>query len=151
MLLLASIAVQIVNPLILRAFIDSIAQPGVGASLTGMAALFITLALGQQGLSVWATYVGERVAWTATNSLRTDLTLHCLRLDLGFHKTRTPGELIERIDGDVTAMANFFSKFVIQVFGSLLLLLGVLVMLWLVDWSVGLALTIFALVALAIM
>ena len=54
-----------------------------------------------------------------------------------FHKARTPGELIERIDGDVTALANFFSQFVIQVLGSLLLLLGVLVVLWTVDWRVG--------------
>ena len=61
----------------------------------------------------------------------------------------TPGELIERIDGDVTALANFFSQLVIQVLGSLLLLLGVLAVLWTVDWRVGLALTVFALAFVA--
>src|SRR5687768_4068969 len=100
-LLFISIGLQLVNPQILRAFIDTLTTPGAGSSLTTMAALFISLALIQQVLSVTATYVSEQVAWTATNALRSDLTLHCLRLDLTFHKGRTPGELIERIDGDV--------------------------------------------------
>ena len=37
---------------------------------------------------------------------------------MGFHKDHTPGELIERIDGDVTALANFFSAFIIKVVGQ---------------------------------
>ncbi len=151
LLLGGSIGLQLLNPQILRAFIDASATPSANTSLLGIAGLFIALALTQQILTVVATYVSERVAWTATNALRTDLTLHCLRLDLTFHKARTPGELIERIDGDVTTLANFFSQFVIQVLGSLLLLLGVLGVLWTVHWAVGLALTVFAVVLLLIM
>jgi ABC-type multidrug transport system fused ATPase/permease subunit len=51
---------------------------------------------------------------------------HCLRLDLPFHKTHTPGELIERIDGDVTLLANFFSQFTINILGNALLVAGIL-------------------------
>ncbi len=149
-LLCASIALQLVNPQLVRSFIDtatatttSVASGGA-TNLTLVAALFIAVALTQQGLAVVATYVSERLGWTATNALRADLTLHCLRLDLSFHKGRTPGELIERIDGDVTALANFFSQFVIQVVGSLLLLMGVLAMLWTVDWRISLALAVLA-------
>lgn len=116
-----------------------------------MAALFIALALLQQVLSVTATYVSERVAWTATNALRFDLTLHCLRLDLTFHKGRTPGELIERIDGDVTSMANFFSQFIIQIAGNFVLLLGILAVLLATDWRVGLAVTVFTVIVLGVM
>jgi hypothetical protein len=38
-----------------------------------------------------------------------DLTLHCLRLDMAFHHARTPGQMIERVDGDVGLLGNFFS------------------------------------------
>src|SRR5688572_29421659 len=110
--------------------------------------LFIGVALLQQIAAVGATYFSEHVGWTATNALRADLLLHCLRLDQSFHKTRTPGELIERIDGDVSALANFFSQFVLQIVGNILLLLGVLVVLWSIDWQVGAVLTIFAIVVL---
>jgi len=150
-LLLGSIGLQLLNPQILRAFIDAVITPAGQSGLTGIAALFLGLAILQQVLSVGATWAGERVAWTATNALRADLMGHCLRLDLSFHKARTPGELIERIDGDVTALANFFSQFVVQVLGSLLLLLGVLMVLWTVDWRVGGALTLFAVVTLGAM
>ena len=146
-----SIGLQLVNPQILRAFIDTLTTPGAGASLTTMAALFISLALIQQVLSVTSTYVSERVAWTATNALRSDLTLHCLRLDLTFHKGRTPGELIERIDGDVTSMANFFSQFIIQIAGNFLLLLGILAVLLATDWRVGLAIAVFTVIVLGVM
>ena len=59
------------------------------------------LVLGQKILSLVSVYVGEDVGWDATNRLRVDLAAHVLRLDMGFHKLRTPGELIARIDGDV--------------------------------------------------
>ena len=59
--------------------------------------------------------------------------------------------MIERIDGDVTTLADFFSQLVVQVLGSLLLLIGVLAVLWTVNWRVGLALTLLAFVVLAVM
>jgi ATP-binding cassette, subfamily B, bacterial len=74
-----------------------------------------------------------------------------LDLDAPFHAERSPGELIERIDGDVSAIADFFARFVVQVLGSGVFLLGVLVLLWREDWRVGALLTLFALAALAFM
>jgi ABC-type multidrug transport system fused ATPase/permease subunit len=109
----------------------------------GAGVLFVTIALVTQALTVLATYLGESVGWNATNRLRVDLAHHCLRLDMPFHKTHTPGEMIERIDGDVSAMSNFFSTFVIKVLGNILLMLGVLVVLFLEDWRIGLALGVF--------
>jgi ABC-type multidrug transport system fused ATPase/permease subunit len=152
LLLLGGIGLQLVNPQILRRFIDTAmgAATNAGAlrELLLLAGLFIGVTLITQMVTVGATYLSEQVGWTATNMLRGHLARHCLRLDMAFHNLRTPGELIERIDGDVTALSTFFSKFVIQVFGSGLLLIGVLIMLFLEDARVGAALTIFALIAL---
>ena len=99
--LLTSIGLQILNPQILRYFIDTAIAGGSEQNLVRAALLFIGVALVTQVLEVAATYLGENVAWTATNALRVDLVEHCLNLDLSFHKSRTPGELIERVDGDV--------------------------------------------------
>jgi ATP-binding cassette subfamily B protein len=147
-LLFGSIGLQLVNPQIMRHFIDTAQAGGASATLLRAALLFTGVALVQQVTSVLATYVSENVAWTATNALRADLADHCLRLDMSFHNAHTPGEMIERIDGDVTALSNFFSQFVIRVLGNALLLVGVLALLFREDWRVGLALTGFALVAL---
>ena len=150
-LLLGSVGLQLVNPLILRRFIDSAAEGSAVRALVVLAGLFIVVALVAQAVTVGATYLGEQVGWNATNMLRADLALHCLRLDMPFHNTRTPGELIERIDGDVTALAQFFSQFVVRVLGSGLLLLGVLALLFREDARVGAALGAFAAIAVVVL
>ena len=139
-LLLGSIGLQVANPLVLRTFIDAAVAGGVVSQLWVIALLFLVLVIGGQFLSAIATYVSEDVAWTATNALRTDLVLHCLRMDLSFHKVRTPGELIERIDGDVATLSHFFSQFVIRVVGSGILLVGILFIVALENVWVGAAL-----------
>ena len=68
-----------------------------------------------------------------------------LALDDSFHAEHGAGELLERIDGDVAAIAGFFARFVVHVLGSALFLLGVLVLLWREDWRIGGLLTVFAL------
>ena len=141
LLLVSGIALQLLNPQILKQFLDNATTGGSDQALAVGAGLFLAVALVQQIVSVATTYLSENVGWTATNAMRADLLLHCLRLDQSFHKTRTPGELIERIDGDVSALAKFFSQLVIQVIGNLLLLLGVLALLWSIDWRIGLLLS----------
>ncbi|MBA3946019.1 MAG: ABC transporter ATP-binding protein [Herpetosiphonaceae bacterium] len=150
-LLLASIGLQLVGPHVASTFIDAARGRAAEARLVQLALVFVGVALAQQALLVLATYWSERVAWTATNALRADLAAHLLRLDLGFHKLHTPGELIERVDGDVNALAGFFSSFVVQLVGSVLLLIGVLVAVAFVDARLGFAFTAFAAVALVLL
>ena len=54
---------------------------------------------------------------------------HVLRLDYAFHSSHTQGELIERVDGDVGNLSRFFSRFVIDVVGNGVLILGILALL----------------------
>lgn len=136
-LIVTGITLQLINPQLVRRFLDAAEAQRDVMELVETAVLFMVIAILAQGLRLAATYVGELVAWTATNALRADLALHCLRLDMAFHKQHKPGELIERVDGDVNQLATFFSQLVIQLFSNLLLIGGVLVLLWVVDWRVG--------------
>ncbi len=146
-LLLSSIALQVANPQVIKRFIDRAVagEPG----LVGLAALFLIVAISHQAFMVTARWLAEHIGWTATNELRRDLAAHVLDLDMGFHKEHSPGELVERIDGDVTALSNFFSQFSVQVLGNLLLLLGVLVLLTRESAVIGLAMTALAIAAFA--
>src|SRR6476659_3948308 len=101
-LLLAALAADLGNPLLLRAFIDAAAGQAPLTNLLTLAGVFLGLALAGQIVSVAETYVAQNVGLTATNRLRADLTRHLLHLDPSFHNAHTPGELIERVDGDVT-------------------------------------------------
>jgi ATP-binding cassette, subfamily B, bacterial len=92
--------------------------------------LYNGTALVGQIVAVGDTYLAGSVGQEATNALRADPTVHCLDLDMSFHNARTPGEMIERFDGDVAALANFFSRFVLSLGASALMLIGVLVLLF---------------------
>jgi ABC-type multidrug transport system fused ATPase/permease subunit len=143
-LMLVSIGLQLVNPLILRGFIDA-ALAGAAVTQLVLAGLaFLGIALLYQGVSIAVRYLGELVAWTATNDLRADLAWHTLNLDMGYFGQHTPGELIERIDGDVAELAKFFSEFFILLIGNLLLMAGIVVVLFFQDWRIGLGFSLFA-------
>lgn len=149
--LLVGIALQLVNPQILRYFIDTARGTGSLESLSLAGALFIGIVLLQQLSSVLDTYFSETVAWAATNALRSDLARHILALDMRYHNLHPPGELIERIDGDVTLLANFFSRFVLVVLANGLLMAGIVIMLFAVDWRIGLATAVYAVLVLALL
>jgi len=149
--ILVGIALQVVSPQIMRFFVDAAREGAPERQLLGAAILFIVLAVVQQVASVLATYLGENVGWSATNALRSDLSRHCLRLDMTFHNQHTPGEMIERVDSDVTSLSNFFSQFTIQLLGNALLLIAILGLLWAEDWRVGLVLTVFTVTAMLVL
>ena len=150
-LLFTGIGLQLVNPQIVRYFIDEALAGSPVSRLIAAAALFTVIAVVQQLVNVLAAYVSGRVGWTATNALRADLGKHCLSLDMSFHNDRTPGEMIERIDGDANELGGFFSSFVINLLGNVLLLAGILALLFREDWRAGLALTAFTAVMLTVL
>jgi ABC-type multidrug transport system fused ATPase/permease subunit len=150
-LLFGSIGLRIVAPQIMRQFIDDALAGKPLSLLTGIAIVFIAIALIQQGVAIAVKYLGENVAWTATNALRAELAEHALYLDMKLHNDRTPGELIERIDGDVTELATFFSQFALNLVANGLLLIGILVALFIEDWRAGLAFTIYSVATILIL
>ncbi len=150
-LLALKIASRLVNPQIIRIFLDQAMAGAATPVLLRQAVLFFAIAAATQVLTVVSVSVGETVAWTATNALRLDLLRHCLGLDMAFHKAHRPAELTERIDTDVDALSNFFSRFVISVIGNGVLAIGVLVLIFAQGWRYGVAFTVYAIVGLLVL
>jgi ATP-binding cassette, subfamily B, bacterial len=135
-LLVVGSGLTLLSPRILAAFIDVVFGRSE-QSLWTLGGLFLGLAVVNQGITIGSNYLGTDIGLRATNRLRTDLLLHCLRLDMGFHNTTTPGELIERIDGDVGRLNEFFSTFAVALINSALLIVGALTAVALIDWRAG--------------
>ena len=125
------------EPQIVRFFIDTAREGGALDTLLRTGGLFLGIVLLHQAVSVVESSVAANLGWSATNALRADLAAHCLRLDMAFHNAKTPGELIERVDGDVGALRNFFSRFVVLMIGGALFLVGVLALLFREDWRLA--------------
>ena len=142
------ISLGLVNPQILRYFIDTAETGGALRDLFIAGGIFIAIGFLGQIVTLVSSYLGQDVAWRGTNQMRENLAEHCLHLDMSFHHDHTPGEMVERIDGDTTALANFFSEFILQVIGSMVFLAGVLVLVTREDWRIGAALTVFVIIAI---
>ena len=145
--LFVTIGLQVATPQVIRQFIDRASDPA-GGPIGALAALYVGAVLLQQAFRILTAWLSEVVGWLTTNELRADLMEHCLALDPSFHETHTPGELIERVDGDLNGLSLFFAEFLLNVVGSLLLLAGVLVVVWIQDPTAGAVLTLFAVIAL---
>jgi ABC-type multidrug transport system fused ATPase/permease subunit len=146
-LLVVSSAAPLAGPQLLRAFIDDAAAGRPLSLLALIAGGYVAVSFVQQAIGVAVAQVSIHMAWAATNDLRHRVARHAIGLDLSFHERHSPGELIERADGDITALASFVSSFLVQAVGSVLTLLGVLIAVFVEDWRVGLGLAVFAALA----
>jgi len=138
LLMLVDLTLQLALPRVVQTFIDSAIAGVALQTLLLLGAGYLAVAITENWTWVGWQYVARNIGLIATNRIRSDLTLHCLKLDMTFHNARTPGEMIERVDGDVDKLGNFLSSFVVQLALNGLLVLGVLIMLFTVHWWVGL-------------
>ncbi len=157
--MMLGVAAQLAGPSLTGRFVDAATGGGRHASLSAvrhaplsvlwtLAGLFIVAAITTQLLQIGATYFSAQLAWAATNRMRRDLATHVLYLDMSYHTATSPGDIIERVDGDVAALANFFSQFVLQIVGGVMLLIGIVVDLSLtVDWRIGVEMAAVAVIA----
>jgi ATP-binding cassette, subfamily B, bacterial len=148
LLLLVDLVLQLGLPRVVQMFIDRATQQAELGPLLWIGVVYLVVAIGRNGTLVGWQYVAHNVGLIATNRLRADLSSHCLQLDLSFHGSHTPGELIERVDGDVSKLQDFLSQFIVKVILNGLLLVGVVVLLCLLDWRVGLPSAISVVVAM---
>jgi ATP-binding cassette, subfamily B, bacterial len=138
LLLAGSIGLQLLGPQIIRRFLDAAAAGAAAQALVLLGLFFLGVTVAQKLLNLASVYLGADLGWAATNRLREDLAAHVLTLDMSFHKLHPVGELIERIDGDVSALASSFSGLVVRVTGNALLAIAILVLLWRESTAVAL-------------
>ena len=92
--------------------------------------------------SAITSIVSAQIAWLTTNRMRAELVLHVLKLDMSYHNDNTAGEIMERVEGDISAMARLFSMSLVQLISGVLLTIGILIGLGTKDYR--LSLTVFA-------
>jgi len=143
-------ALPLAGPLLIRTIID---RATAGAELAGLVApalAYLAVAVAAQLVAVAVAWVATTTAWRTTNELRLRLTGQVLGLDHEFHRSHTAGELIQRIDGDVTSVSDFLSRVVVKVGSAALLVVGMVLVLLVVDWRLGVGLAVYVVAAVAV-
>jgi ATP-binding cassette subfamily B protein len=151
LLLVASAVLQVVTPLLIMQYINDAYGTTTVRVLSLIAVTYLILAVIQQVTLIAATALEQSVAWSMTNEMRVDLAAHCLDLDYAFHREYSPGELIERVDGDVFALSNFLSSAFLVLMANLLVISGVIVVIFVVSWPIGLVLATYGFIAIVVL
>lgn len=135
--LLCSTGLAVLSPQLLGIFIDWTRAGASLGRLAQIAGAFLGVTVLAGLLFIGSEYLGARVAWHATNAMRSDLAAHCLSLDLSFYEDHPAGEMIDRIDGDIGRLSAYFSDLFIITVSNVLLLFGIGVALLVQDWVLG--------------
>ncbi len=142
---------ELANPQIIRYFLDTAQSGGSSRPLLFAGVLFIAFAILQQGLTLGADYLSRehRVDRHQPPARRPGPALPAP--GHAFPQIHTPGELIDRIDGDVSQLANFFSQFSIRILGDGLLVLGILALLFVENAWMGLGMLLYTAMTLLVL
>jgi ATP-binding cassette subfamily B multidrug efflux pump len=130
--------VQVGIPLAIRAVVDSAATTTDSSiSLRGALGIFAALVLLNflfNFLQEWGT---ARIAQRIIFNMRRAMFAHLQSVSLGLLDQTQVGRLMARLQGDVNALQEFMESS-ISALGDLCLLLGIIVVLLVLDWHLGL-------------
>jgi ATP-binding cassette subfamily B protein len=149
-LVAANSLLLLAGPLVVRRIVDNAADGTTAAAVLRLGVGYLLIALGAQALAVGVAWYATVAAWRTTNGLRMQMAEHVLGLDHEFHRTHTPGELIQRVDGDVTSVSDFLGKVVPKAAGALLLVVGMVVVLLFLDWRIALGMAVYLALSVAV-
>ena len=136
-------ALPLLGPILIGRFIDAAADDASSRWLLTLAGLYVAVGLLRQFMAVLVAWTAADLAWLVTNELRSDLARHVLSLDVGFHRRTSPGELVSRVDGDVTALSEFIAQFAVKAVAAAVTLVGIVVVVGAQDWRIGIGFAIY--------
>jgi ATP-binding cassette subfamily B protein len=149
-LVAASAALALAGPIVVRAIVDRASEGTTGSEVARLAVLFLAIAVATQASAVAVAWFATVAAWRTTNGLRMRMTSHVLGLDHEFHRKHTPGELIQRVDGDVTSVSDFLGQVVPKAAGALCLVTGMVLVLAVLDIRLAIGMAAYVGLALAV-
>jgi ATP-binding cassette subfamily B protein len=149
-LVAANSVLLLAGPLVIRRIIDTAEAGTTASAVLRLGVVYLLIAIVAQGLAVGVAWYATVAAWRTTNGLRMQMAEHVLGLDHEFHRTHTPGELIQRVDGDVTSVSDFLGKVVPKAAGALLLVVGMLVVLAVLDWRIAIGMAAYLALSIAV-
>lgn len=132
LMIIFSSAFALLGPLVVGFSIDHYVMEGDLSGLQ-LAILLLAVIYLLHSLSVFLQHFWMiRVAQKTVYTLRTELFNHLHKLPIPFFDKRQQGDIMSRVTNDIENVSNTLNSSVIQIFASLLTLIGTLsVMLWL--------------------
>jgi ATP-binding cassette subfamily B multidrug efflux pump len=137
LLLLSSLA-QLAGPYLTKIAIDKYIMMGDSRGLLRMILLFLVAIAVGVSLEYFQRYLMQYIGQKAMYDLRMQIFSHVQHLDLKFFDKNPVGRILTRITNDVQALNEMFTTGVIEVFGDIFMLLGIVIAMLAINWKLAL-------------
>jgi len=135
---LATTAVELAPPWVIRWTVDHLILDGQLDAIWWAAGGLLALSLLQGGVDFvrlyLTAYTGQRIVFEIRNAIFE----HLSRLSFSFYDRARTGDLMSRVTADVDVLNNFFGRAAVIVLTNVLTLLGIMGVLLVWDWRLGL-------------
>lgn len=137
--IIAGSALSVLPPWLTKEAIDRYIRTSNLAGLNGIAVLYVLTLLGAFGFSYGQTWVLNLMGQRIMYDLRMEIFRHLQQLDVAFFDKNPVGRLMTRVTTDVDALNELFTAGVISVFGDIFTLAGIVVILFVLNYQLALA------------
>jgi ABC-type multidrug transport system fused ATPase/permease subunit len=137
--LLAATATALAPPFLAKYALDDAIQANHRGRLYLVVGVFLAAGLANWGMTYAQTYLTGWVGERMLADLRTHLFRHLQRLSLGFYERHRAGVIISRLTNDVEALDQLVTDGVSSLVQNTLTLGGTAILLFVLDWRLGLA------------
>lgn len=108
------------------------------ASIILVASSVILISLVKGIFTYTQVFITSRIGFSLAHKLRAELFSHLQRLSLSFHKKSETGDLLTKVTADTNNLRDTFSEFALTFVTEIVTLLGMVVIMFLVNWKLGL-------------
>lgn len=135
--ILGFVAMQLCFPALIRMAIDSVTGKAGAWPIRSVLALFLAAVAGNAVAGFVSDATSAKLAQRVIFDLRRAMFAHLQRLPMDYMDKTHLGGIMARLQGDVNALQEFFETSIIAV-GDLALLVGIVIVLFVLDWHLGL-------------
>jgi len=129
--------IELAPPWLIRESVDRFILGGRYERIWWVAAALLVLSLIQGGIDFvrlyLTAYTGQRIIFGIRNSL----FKHLSRLSFSFYDNTRTGDLMSRVTADVDVLSQFFGRAAVMVLTNMLMLAGILIVLIIWNWRLG--------------
>ncbi|MDQ0272763.1 ABC transporter ATP-binding protein [Cytobacillus purgationiresistens] len=133
-LVFISTVLSLIGPYLIGVIMDEYIIPKDINGTIRMGGLLAAVYAGAALIAWLQSYVMVRVSLKTIQKMRQDLFDHFQRLSLRFFDRRTQGELMSRVTNDIENLNAALSQSVIQIFSSVLTIVGVIFAMLMLNW-----------------
>ncbi|WP_419874688.1 ABC transporter ATP-binding protein [Candidatus Pristimantibacillus sp. PTI5] len=138
LLLVLSVFIEVIPPYLIKMIVDEVAKPS--GSMNTLFALASGLALVQvlsAGMQVIRSYLGVRIGGKLVGAIRRDMFGALMKLSMRFFDHRQVSQFIGRIQDDTDELKEFLTNGMVFLVTQLLLAVGILFMLFHLNWQLA--------------